>query len=66
MVCFVKRFRSFNAKNLGFVDQRAGKLLAVKVRYQEKVCQLAPVPPEPVGLGSMPGAVKSFSKFDGW
>ena len=28
---FFKRFRSFNAKNLGTVGQRAAKLLAVKV-----------------------------------
>ena len=28
---FFKRFRSFIAKNLGAVDQRAAKLLAVKV-----------------------------------
>ena len=31
LVCFLKRFRSFNAKNLGSVGQRAAKLLAVKV-----------------------------------
>ena len=31
LVCFFKRFRSFIANNLGSVDQRAAKLLAVKV-----------------------------------
>ena len=30
-VYFFKRFRSFNAENLGSVDQRAAKLPAVKV-----------------------------------
>ena len=30
-VCFFKRFRCLNAKNLGSVGQRAAKLLAVKV-----------------------------------
>ena len=31
LTCFKKRFRSFNAKNLGSVEQRSAKLLAVKV-----------------------------------
>ena len=31
LVCFFKRFRSFNAENLVSVDQRATNLLAVKV-----------------------------------
>ena len=30
-VCFFKRFRSFNAKNLGSVGQRAAKLPAIKL-----------------------------------
>ena len=36
LVCFFKRFRSFNAKNLGSVGQRAAKLLAVKVGGHKK------------------------------
>ena len=44
LVCFFKRFRSFNAKNLGSVGQRAAKLLAVKVGGLKKVCQPAPAP----------------------
>ena len=32
-----KGFRSLNAKNLGFVGQRAAKLLAVKVRVLKKL-----------------------------
>ena len=30
-MCFLKRFRSLNAKNLGSLGQRATKLLAVNV-----------------------------------
>ena len=36
LVCFFKRFRSFNGKNLGSADQRAAKLLAVKFRGLKK------------------------------
>ena len=39
-----KKFRSFDAKNLGSVGQRAAKLLAVKVGGLKKVCQPAPAP----------------------
>ena len=31
LVCFFKRFRSFNAENLKSLSERAAKLLAVKV-----------------------------------
>ena len=31
LMCFFKRFRSFNAKNFGSVGQRAAKFLAIKV-----------------------------------
>ena len=40
-----KKSRSFDAKNFGSVDQRAAKLLAVKVRgLKKKVCRPAPAP----------------------
>ena len=48
LVCFFKRFRSFNAKNLGSVGQRAAKLLAVKVGGLKK------------GLPAGPGTLLSF------
>ena len=59
-----KGFRFFNVENLEFVGQRAAKLLAVNVGGLKKVCHPAPVPLEPVGPGSIPGEVKSFSKFN--
>ena len=55
LVCFFKRFGSFNAKNLGFVGQRAAKLLAVKVRGLKKSLPAGPGPSQPVCLGSIPG-----------
>ena len=33
---FEKRFRAFNAADIGFLDQRAAKLLAVKVGVLKK------------------------------
>ena len=63
---FFKRFRSFNAKNLGSVGQRAAKLLAVKVGGLKKGLPAGPGPSQPVCPGSNPCAFKSFSKFDGW
>ena len=36
MTYFEKRFRSFNARNFGSIDQRAAKLLAVKVGVLKK------------------------------
>ena len=43
-----KRFRSFNAENLGSVDHRAAKLPTVKVGDLKKVWHLAPATLEPV------------------
>ena len=52
---------------MGSVGQRAAKLLAVNVGgLKKKVCLPAPAPLKPVGPGSNPGEVESFSKFDGW
>ena len=44
LVCFFKRFRSFNAKNLRSVGQRAAKLLAVKVGGLKKKSASWPQP----------------------
>ena len=55
LVCFFKRFRSFNAKNLGSVGQRAAKLLAVKVGGLKKGLPAGPGPSQPVCPGSIPG-----------
>ena len=44
LVCFFKRFRSFEAKNLGSVGQRAAKLLAVKVGGLKKKSAAQPRP----------------------
>ena len=60
-----KGFRSFNSENLGSVDQRAAKLLAVKVGVLKKKSTASAIPPAIVfGSGEIPGAVESFSKFD--
>ena len=68
LVCFFKRFRSFNSKNLGSVAQRAAKLLAVKVGVLKKKSAALAIPPKlcaiTFGPGSIPGKVESFSKFD--
>ena len=62
---FFKRFRSFNAKNLGSAGQRAVKLLAVKVGgLKRKVCTSALF--EPVGSSLTATGFELFSKFDGW
>ena len=48
LMCFFKRFRYFNAKNLGSVGQRAAKLLAVKVGGFKKKSATQPKPqPQP-------------------
>ena len=39
-----KGFRSFDDKNLGSVDQRASKLLAVKARVLKKKSAIQPRP----------------------
>ena len=51
---------------MGSVGQRAAKLLAVNVGGLKKSLPSGPSPLEPVGPGSIPGEVESFSKFDGW
>ena len=65
-----KGFRSFNAENLGFVDQRAAKLLAAKVGVLKKKSAASAIPAKACanafGLGSILGEVESFTKFDGW
>ena len=55
LVCLFKRFRFFNAKNLGSAGQRAAKLLAVKVGGLKKGLPAGPGPSQPVCPGSMPG-----------
>ena len=44
LVCFFKKFRPFNAENLGSVGQRAAKLLAVKVGVLKKKSAMRPRP----------------------
>ena len=70
MTHFDKGFRSFNARNFRSVDQRAAKLLAVKVGVLKKKSAASAISAEvcasAFGPGSNPGAVKSFSKFDSW
>ena len=70
MTHFHKGFRFFIARNFRSVDQRAAKLLAVKVGVLKKKSAASAISAEvcasPFGLGSNPGAVKSFSKFDNW
>ena len=64
-----KRFRSLNAKNLGYVGQRAAKLLAVKVRVLKTKSAALAILPElcasAFGPGSRTPVFESFSKFDG-
>ena len=56
----LKRFRSFNTKNFGSVDQRAAKLLAVKVGVLKKKSAASAIPSEmcasAFGPGSSPGS----------
>ena len=65
MLHFKKGFRSFNTENLVSVCQRASKLPAVKVGGHNNKSPPALAPLKSVGLGSNPGEVESFSKFDG-
>ena len=50
------------------VDQRASKLLAIKVGVLEKKSAASAIPANAcaiaLGPGSIPGTVESFSKFD--
>ena len=43
---FEKRFRSFNAKNVGSVGQRVAKLLAVNVGVLKKKSAILAIPAE--------------------
>ena len=65
LVCFFKRFRSFNAKNLRSVGQRAAKLLAFKVGLLKKKSAALAIPAEvcgsAFGLSSSLPKVKSSS-----
>ena len=53
---------------MGSVDQRAAKLLAFKVGVLKKKSAALAIPPKlcaiAFGPGSIPGELKSFSKFD--
>ena len=67
---FFKKFRSFFAKNLRSVGQRATKLLAVKVGGLKKKSADSAIIAEAcasvIGSGSSGTGVKSFPKFDEW
>ena len=68
MTHFDKGFRSFNARNFKSVGHWAAKLLAVKVRVLKKKSAASAIPANlcasAFGLGSIPGKLESFSKFD--
>ena len=68
LIHFENKIRSWNAENFGSVGQRAAKLLAVKVGVLKKKSAASAIPPElsaiAFGLGSNPGPLQSFSKFD--
>ena len=65
---FEEGLRSFFTCNIGSVDQRTAKLLAVKVGVLKKKSAASAIPPKlsaiPFGPGSNLGVVESFSKFD--
>ena len=64
-----KRFRTLIPKNLGSVDQRVLKLLAIKVGVLKKKSAASAIPAElcasVISPGSSSSGVKLFSKFDG-
>ena len=60
-----KRFRTLIPKNLGSVDQRVLKLLAIKVGVLKKCLLASPGPLKPVSPDSCLPGVESFSNFDG-
>ena len=64
-----KRFRTLIPKNLGSVDQRVLKLLAIKVGVLKKKSAALAIPPElcasVIGPGSSSSGVESFSNFEG-
>ena len=68
LVYFGNGFRPFHRGNMGSADQRAAKLLAVKVGVLKKKSAALAIPANACaiafGPGSNPGAVESFSKFD--
>jgi hypothetical protein len=70
LIYLFKRFRTLNAANLDSADQRALKLVAVKVGGLKKKSATLAIPADlcarAFGLGSNLGAVESFSKFDNW
>ena len=67
MVYLSNGFRTFHNINMGYVGQRAAKLLAVKVGVLKKSVASA-TPPKlcaiAFGPGLNPGVVESFPKFD--
>ena len=69
LIYFLKKFRSLNAENLGSADQRATKLLAIKVGVLKKKSAASAIPPKvcarTFGPGSTTSGVELFSKFDG-
>ena len=69
-MCFFKRFRSLNAKNLGSVGQRAPKLPAVKVGSLKKKSAAAAIPGKLCAIvfdqdSSLPGSDHFQSLMDG-
>ena len=66
---FGKGIRSFHARNIGFVGQRAAKLLAVKVGVLKKKSAALAIPPKVCASPFCPGSGRtgseSFSKFEG-
>ena len=52
---------------MGFIDQRALKLLALKVGVLKKKSAALAIQAEvSASLGSSPPGVETFSKFDSW
>ena len=68
MTYFEKGFRSFHTGSMESIGQRATKLPALKVGGLKKKSAASAIPANTCaiafGLGSNPGAVESFSKFD--
>ncbi len=69
-MCTIKKgLRSFDDKNLRSVDQRASKLLAVKVGILKKKSAPSAIPAElcasMIGPESSSSGVELFSKFEG-
>ena len=68
MIHFFERFRSFDPVNIRSVDQRAAKLLVVKVGVHKKksadLAITAKVCASVFGPGSSQPRFESFSKFD--